>query len=88
MAASDHDTARRVDDANGHIRQVCNKGQYLRLGGNDGDHAAQRLRHQPAPLDHEPQAIGQGEDPRGVCRRKVAQAMAQDEVRLNAPRPP
>ena len=82
------DTFGAIDHANGHIRVISQQGRDLGCGGEHRDHAAHSPRHELAARNHQPQPIFQGENARSVGRGKIAQAVAEHQRWLDAPRTP
>ncbi len=81
--ACQDDQTRSVD---GRDRHGLGQGGKLPRVGRDRQHRSRRhLAHEPPARRHEPQGVGEGQDPGPARGRIVADAVADHEVRLDAP---
>ena len=85
MATRNDHTARTVDHADHHIGIRGDERCHLGLRAHHRDHAAYRLFHQATTGADQTQPIFQREDTGRIGRSKVAQAVAEDQIRLNPP---
>ncbi|GID56843.1 hypothetical protein Aco03nite_052470 [Actinoplanes couchii] len=82
LVTGQHDRARPVD---GGDRHTVGQGDLV-LGRLDGDHhtAGRERLHQAAPGGDQGGGVGEGEDPGHVCRRDLADRVADQDVRAYA----
>ena len=72
------------------LRTPIDQSLHLGLGGQQRQHAAARRQrlHQPAAGGHQPQCILQAEYTRQMGRHDLPHAVAQQQIRLQAPAQP
>ena len=89
--AGDDRVRRAVDGGDGDLPAVrFERGGDPLRAGEDGSHLARRRErlHQARALGDEPKPLFERERAREARRRVLADAVPEDEVRLDAPRPP